>query len=195
MILAALPPGEWHTGWVRDAIYAVVALSMTGHHEESRKAMDFFLSAEGSFFSGSNYLGQEYRVSACRYFGNGKEEGDFNNKGPNIETDGWGLVLWAARLYLHYSCDMAWLDAPTWRADKQQTSMEALQEIVEDINSDAKDGLTGPDASIWEVHWDLRKVFAYTVACQVRGLLDFADMARAKGMNEDADDARRQTLK
>ena len=26
MILASLPPGGWHTGWVRDAVYAIVAL-------------------------------------------------------------------------------------------------------------------------------------------------------------------------
>src|SRR5205085_4042861 len=27
MLLASLPVGEWHTGWVRDATYGVVALS------------------------------------------------------------------------------------------------------------------------------------------------------------------------
>ena len=30
MMLASLPPGEWHTGWVRDATYAIVALARIG---------------------------------------------------------------------------------------------------------------------------------------------------------------------
>ena len=45
MILASLPIGEWHTGWVRDATYAVVALARMGHLEEARLALDFFLNA------------------------------------------------------------------------------------------------------------------------------------------------------
>ena len=28
MVLASLPPGEWHTGWVRDGMYAIVALAI-----------------------------------------------------------------------------------------------------------------------------------------------------------------------
>jgi hypothetical protein len=30
MVLASLPPGGWHTGWVRDATYALVAMARTG---------------------------------------------------------------------------------------------------------------------------------------------------------------------
>jgi len=31
MVLASLPPGGWHTGWVRDATYALTAMARTGH--------------------------------------------------------------------------------------------------------------------------------------------------------------------
>ena len=183
MYLAALPPGEWHTGWVRDGIYALVALAMTGHYEEARVGLDFLLGADGNFFNTGphegKYVGFDYRISMCRYFGNGKEEGDFNQDDANIETDGWGLVLWAARTYLHYSCDLDWLNTTTAQGD---TVFEALQAIAEDIVVyQSSDGLPGPDASIWEVHWLKRQVFTYTAACQIRGLYDFADIAQQYG--------------
>lgn len=56
MILASLAPGEWHTGWVRDAAYAITALAMTGHAEEAQHAVDFFIAADGQtqgFFQAS----------------------------------------------------------------------------------------------------------------------------------------------
>ena len=36
MILASLPPGEWHTGWVRDATYAIVALARMRPHRRGQ---------------------------------------------------------------------------------------------------------------------------------------------------------------
>ena len=174
MILASLPPGEWHTGWVRDAAYAIVALSRTGHRAEARLALQFHLGALAGFFSGPGLLGTDYRVSTCRYFGNGQEEGDFNQDGPNIETDGWGLLLWAARNYVEDSGDLAWLEEGTWRGD---TVFAALQQIARDIERQMNGDLPGADASIWEVHWNRRQVFAYTAAAQARGLRDFADLA------------------
>jgi hypothetical protein len=184
MVLAALPTGEWHTGWVRDAVYGIVAFSMTGHDTEARDGIDFFLGIgeeEVGFFDGNNYLKQPYRVSVCRYFGNGVEEGDFNQDGPNIETDGWGLVLWAARVYLDYSCDLGWLDSNTRRGD---TVFEALHQIAQDIEFQMTGTLPGADASIWEVHWNRRQVFAYTAACQIRGLSDFAHIANIHGRED-----------
>jgi len=185
MILASLPPGEWHTGWVRDAAYAVASLAMIGQHEMAKGGLDFFLGADGKTHGlfNAQYLEQDYRVSATRYFGNGKEEGDWNADGPNIETDGWGLVLWAAGMYLHYSCDREWLDSKTWRGD---TVYEGLSEIADDIASSVVNGLPGADASIWEVHWDRRQVFTYTTAAQARGLFDFANIADAHGDTEKA---------
>ncbi len=184
MMLAALPIGEWHTGWVRDATYGISALAMTGHTDEARRAVEFFIGADSGFFDDTNYLGRPYRVSVCRYFGNGTEEADFNQEGPNIETDGWGLILWAARQYLHNSCDVGWLDTQTWKGD---TVFEALTQIAQDIEAYESGGLPGADASIWEVHWDRRQVFGYTAATQIRGLFDFADIAALKGRTDLSD--------
>ena len=184
MILASLPPGSWHIGWVRDGTYGVVSLAMIGHYEEARLGLEFLLGADGSthgFFQGSEHLGAPYRVSATRYFGNGMEEGDFNSDGPNVETDGWGLVLWAARMYLHYSCNFAWLDQTTWRGD---TVFDALLEVAQDIEEQIQGDLPKPDTSIWEVHWNRRQVFTFTAATQIRGLYDFADLADEYGRAE-----------
>ncbi len=184
MFLAALPIGEWHTGWVRDGAYAIVAQAMNGHTDEARKGVEFYLNAFAGFFSDDRWLGTDYRVSTVRYYGNGKEEGDFNHQGPNIETDGWGLTLWAARAYLHYACDPDWLDRRTLHGD---TVFDALTEVAEDIEETIVAGLPGRETSIWEVHWDFRQVFTYTAATQIRGLLDFADIARWRGREDLAD--------
>jgi GH15 family glucan-1,4-alpha-glucosidase len=182
MILAALAPGEWHTGWVRDATYAITSMAMTGHFEEARLGLEFLLGADGAtngLFSNPAYLDNgSYRVSATRYFGNGDEEGDWNSDGPNIETDGWGLTLWAARAFIHHSCDKGWLDTLTWRGD---TMFEALHVVAQDIEGLIRSGLPAPDTSIWEVHWNYRQVFAFTAAAHIRGLYDFADIAEWYG--------------
>ena len=80
----------------------------------------------GLLFNSSRYLGRDYRISSVRYYGNGKEEGDWNAAGPNVETDGFGLVL-GARAYLHYSCDDTWLDQRTLHGD---TVYEALVQVA-----------------------------------------------------------------
>lgn len=178
MFLAALPVGEWHTGWLRDGIYAIVAMAKLGHVLEAQLGVEMALGADNSLFSTANFLKYPYRVSATRYYGNGMEEGDWNEDGPNIETDGWGLVLWAARMTLHFSCDLGWLDKQTWRGD---TVYEGLLEVASDIAEHIQNDLPGPDASIWEVHWERRQVFGYTAACQIRGLYDFADIADKYG--------------
>jgi len=176
MVLAALPVGEWHTGWVRDMAYAVVAMSMTGHPQEAQLGIEFWLNAEASYFSGGDYIGFPYRISSCRYYGNGKEEADFNYHGPNVETDGWGLVLWAARMSLHFSCDFAWLES---RTDYGDTVLEGLDEVAQNILDNMDNDLPRAEASIWEVHWDFRQVFTYTAAAQIRGLYDYADILEA----------------
>ena len=100
MILASLSPGQWHSGWVRDACYAIVALARSGHFTEAKAALNFFLDAEAGKYR-SYVGGVDYRVSTVRYFGDGEEESDYSGQTTrNIETDGWGLVLWAARNYV-----------------------------------------------------------------------------------------------
>ena len=71
MVLASLPPGEWHSGWVRDAVYGIVALARSGHHAEAKAALDFFLNAEPVGKYKSYVRNQDYRVSVVRYFGTG----------------------------------------------------------------------------------------------------------------------------
>ena len=181
MYLAALPVGEWHTGWLRDGVYAIVAMAKLRHDEEAQDGIEFYLNSTAGIYSGANWLGADYRISTCRYFGNGVEEADWNHAGPNIETDGWGLALWGARMVLEYSCDKAWLDKPTRYGD---TVFDGLKEVADDILEQIQGDLPRAEASIWEVHWDLAKVFTYTTACQIRGLFDFADICDLHGRED-----------
>jgi GH15 family glucan-1,4-alpha-glucosidase len=184
MILASLPPGGWHTGWVRDAVYAIVALARTGHHAEARKALDFFLDADASKY-GSFLGGVDYRVSTCRYYGNGEEEADYSGHPTrNIEIDGWGLVLWAARAYVDASGDVAWLERVTRHGD---TTYEALRGgVAEPLVANLEPtGMAIADASIWEVHWGSRQHWLYTTAATARGFCDMAALARRKDIDAD----------
>lgn len=184
MILASLPPGGWHTGWVRDAVYAIVALARTGHAEEARMANDFFLNADAGLYS--SYLNDvPYRVSTVRYFGDGLEEADYSGAPTrNIEIDGWGLVLWSARTYVDTSGDTAWLSQLTKKGD---TVYDALKHGVAEplIANLEPSGIAIADASIWEVHWGNRQHFLYTTASAARGLCDMATLARRAGKMDD----------
>ena len=76
-----------------------------------------------SFYEGSDFLliddrsGRRTQISGAPRFAPGEDalfvtidnDGEFD--GPNIEIDGWGLVLWAARTYVEMSGDAAWLSS------------------------------------------------------------------------------------
>jgi GH15 family glucan-1,4-alpha-glucosidase len=182
MILASLPPGSWHTGWVRDATYAVAALARSGHTDEAKAALQFFLNAQpvGAY---SHYVrDQNYRISLTRYFGNGQEECDWNNSGPNTETDGWGLVLWAARQYVEASGDTAWLSSATPFGTVYDVLKGQLAAPLE-ANLEAS-SIMRPDSSIWEVHQP-GKHYAYTTMAAARGFCDVAALAKRAGKNDD----------
>jgi len=186
MILASLVPGQWHTGWVRDAIYAIVALARIGHHEEARWAIDFFLNAEAGKFK-EFVNGVDYKISTVRYFGNGEEEADYSGQPTrNIEIDGWGMVLWAARAYVDESGDVDWLSSTTRDGE---VVYDVLREgVAEAIAANMEDsGMLIADASIWEVHWGNRQHFLYTTAAGARGLCDMAALARRVGRMDDRD--------
>lgn len=186
MVLASLPPGGWHSGWVRDAIYAIVALARTGHYEEAKWALNFFLDADAGKYT-SYFDGLDYRISTVRYFGNGEEEADYSGAPTrNIEIDGWGLFLWAARVYVDESGDVAWLDETTKKGD---TVWEAMREGVAEplVALIEPSGMPIADASIWEVHWGNRQHFAYTTATTARGLCDMAALARRRDDLNDRD--------
>lgn len=186
MVLASLPPGGWHSGWVRDAVYAIVAMARTGHFQEARWALDFFLNAEaGKYKSFLNNV--NYRITTVRYFGNGEEEADFSGQPTrNIEIDGWGLFLWAARTYVDASGDVGWLSEKTQYGE---TNYEVIrEEVAEALAANLEpSGMAIADASIWEVHWGNRQHFLYTTAATARGFCDMAALAKRYGSDADRD--------
>ncbi len=186
MVLASLPVGEWHTGWVRDAMYGVVALARMGHHEESRMALEFFLNAEPVGKFKSYVRNQDYRISVVRYFGNGEEEADYSGQPtPNVEIDGWGMMLWAARQYVDASGDVAWLSK---RTRLGPTVLDALtQGVGKPLSANLEpSGIAKADSSIWEVHVENDKHFAYTTMATIRGFCDLAAMLKKGGRDTES---------
>ncbi|MEZ4223489.1 MAG: MYXO-CTERM sorting domain-containing protein [Polyangiaceae bacterium] len=176
-ILASLPPGMWNISWVRDMAYAVVALARSGHSDEVKKALAFQLGADSGKYQ--NEVGHPYQISITRYFGDGVEETDSNENGPNIEFDGFGLFLWTLDEYVEHSKDSASLQ--TWWptvSTKVADTLVALQE---------PSGLIAADSSIWEVHWNgQQKHFAYTTLTAANGLCRAARLAEQMGDTERA---------
>mgnify|MGYP002136797344 CR=1 FL=1 len=186
MVLASLPVGEWHTGWVRDAMYAIVALARMGHHEEARMALEFFLNADPVGKFKSYVRGQDYRLSVVRYFGNGEEEADYSGQPtPNVEIDGWGMVLWAARQYVESSGNTAWLSQTTRLGP---TVLDALTGGVgKPLAANLEpSGIAKADSSIWEVHVENDKHFAYTTLATIRGFCDLAALLKKGGRETDS---------
>ena len=128
---------------------------------------------------------QNYRVSVVRYFGNGREEADYSGQPtPNVETDGWGMVLWAARQYVDASGDTAWLNTMT----KNGTTVyqELINGIAKPLEANLEsNGIVKADSGIWEVHDANKKHFAFTTMAAARGYCDLAAMA--KKVNNEAD--------
>lgn len=203
MILASLAPGGWSTGWVRDGTYSTVALARSGHFPEAKKSLNFFLNSEpvGVF---KDYVGgYDYRISLTRYYGDGREECDYSNQpSPNIETDGWGLFLWAARQYVESSGDLNWLNEPTRDGSVYEAMKKGVAEAIESQLEPAPNRIMKPDSSIWEVHQHNARHFAYTTLTAARGLCDFAAVAKKSNHPEDhakfaalAEEVRRSFLK
>ncbi|MDX2010392.1 MAG: glycosyl hydrolase [Myxococcaceae bacterium] len=178
-VLASLPPGEWTYSWIRDGAYAVAAMATLGLTEQSRDALRFYLDAEGGRFKDWNELAPynlpPYVISLTRYVGFGVEETDFNDFGPNLEFDGFGLFLWALRRHEVETqdttlTDTRWNDIATKVADP-------LVALV-----DPATGLIRKDSSIWETHWNGReRAWTYTSLTAARGLCDAAAIAQRKG--------------
>jgi GH15 family glucan-1,4-alpha-glucosidase len=158
-VLASLIPGEWSIAWVRDGSYSIKALIDSGHYQEAKEALNFFLNAktkqnsDGTNYFQKNYiesnntsapiyglntkLSSNYLLSVCRYFGDGSEDSDYNDNGPNIEFDGWGLVLWVLDDYINQTHDYSFLlnnqqvlTAQQWISRKQQIVDSANQGLT-----------------------------------------------------------------
>ncbi len=162
-VLASLPPGGWWIAWVRDMAYALVALARSGHVDEAAAGVDFWVGAEAGAYR--EYVGVDYPVSVTRYYGDGAEESDVDERGPNIEFDGFGLALWAAH----------------------HVGSEALDSAADTLLAlrDPETGLIAPDSSIWEVHWNgAQKRFAYTTIVAARGLCDAGRAEEARALRD-----------
>jgi GH15 family glucan-1,4-alpha-glucosidase len=177
-ILASLPPGEWTYSWIRDGAYAAAAMSVLGMTTQSRDALQFYLDAEGGRFQNWNelrpYNMPPYVISLTRYVGFGVEETDFNDYGPNIEFDGFGLFLWALREHEVRTKDTSLTDN-RWEEIATKIA-DPLLALVEPST-----GLIRKDSSIWETHWNGReRTWTYTSLTAARGLCDAAAIAERK---------------
>lgn len=178
-LLAALAPAttedmdQWNITWVRDMTYAIVALVELGNYAEARAALEFVLQADSGKYV--EFVGAPYQVSITRYYGNGTEETDYNEFGPNIEFDGFGSMLWALGRYVDASGDATLLDA-YWPVIRTQIA-DVLVGLIEPYSQ-----LIKADSSIWEVHWNgKQKQYTYTTVTAVAGLCSAAELAEQRG--------------
>ncbi|MBL8949142.1 MAG: glycosyl hydrolase [Myxococcaceae bacterium] len=142
-VLASLPPGEWTYAWVRDGAYAIAGMASVGMTAEARDATRFLLDADTL-------------PSLTRYLGFGLPEQDYNDFGPNVEYDGYGLTLWAMA--------KAGVDDDV----KARLIADEIVRLIEPAT-----GLMKKDSSIWETHvMGRERTWTYTNITAVRGLCD-----------------------
>ncbi|WP_163991411.1 glycoside hydrolase family 15 protein [Pyxidicoccus caerfyrddinensis] len=185
-VLASLPPGQWTYAWIRDGAYAAAAMSTLGMTNGARAALAYYLQADSGRFRDwrelQSYNMPPYIITLTRYHGFGVEETDFNESGPNLEFDGFGLFLWSLRHYEQVTGELSLVDEH-WDTVSTKVA-DALVALI-----DPETGLIRPDSSIWETHWNGRqRAWAYTSITAARGLCDAAVLAERKG---DADRALR----
>lgn len=178
-LTASAPVGSfqhvWNITWVRDSVYAIVALAEAGYVEEAQAGLDFLLQP-GKSGAWKDYVqGLDYAVSVCRTYGDGTEWSDVDADGPNIEFDGFGLVLWAAGRIVANGGDEAWLRG------HRDALFDGLADVLVGL-VDPATGLLRPDSSIWEEHWNGRQqAFAYSSVTAARGLREAAGLADLLG--------------
>lgn len=183
LILASLPEGMWFVSWVRDMAYAVMALIRMGHQEEARMALEAYFNAGPIGRMQQDVRGYPYQISVVRYFGDGSEEPYFTMEGwPNIEFDGWGLVLWMLGEYTEKFHDIGFLSQQTPRGTIFESARSLIAVPLLGNTDPYGDGLiVAADTSIWEEPQDAAKHFAYTSMAAWKGLQKFADVAEIYG--------------
>ena len=188
-MMASLPTGPWNIAWVRDQAYATDALVRAGLTDEAKAALAFTWGANAGQYvccdsTGGPWVGAPYAISVVRYTGDGTEESDSNDAGPNVEFDGFGLALGSTDAYVAATGDTAFVTAHD--AAIFAKTADVLVGLVEQSGPTA--GLVRADSSIWETHWYAggKKHFAFTQAAAVRGLRAAADLATRVGKTSDA---------
>jgi GH15 family glucan-1,4-alpha-glucosidase len=176
-ILASIRPGLWHTAWVRDGSFAIQAMTRLGMYSEARKGLEFMLKAPSGNFKhyiytdGKDYgPGVDYQISLTRYFGNGKEECDYNEAGPNIEYDDFGLFLIAFSDYVNRSGDSSFLKK--WEHLVSSKVADATICCI-DTNS-----LIKADSGPWEHHLAMTRQYTFTSGVCARGLEQYGVLLR-----------------
>lgn len=172
-ILASLRPGLWHIAWVRDGSYAIQAMTRLGMFAEAKKGLEFMLKAPSGRFKhyvytdGKDYgPGVDYQISLTRYFGNGVEECDYNEFGPNIEFDNFGLFLCAFCDYVIRSQDTVF-----YRQWNRIVCTKIADATISCIDTNS---LIKADSGPWEHHLQQPKQYTFTSAVCARGLEQFA---------------------
>jgi GH15 family glucan-1,4-alpha-glucosidase len=174
-IMASLRPGLWHIAWVRDGSYAIQAMSKLGMYTEAKKGLEFMLKAPSGHYKhyiytdGKDYgPGVDYQISLTRYFGNGTEECDTNESGPNIEYDDFGLFLNAFSEYISCSKDSAFY--------MKWNNVMCTKVADATIHSIDTDSLIKADSGPWEHHLQNPKQYTFTSGVCARGLEQFASL-------------------
>lgn len=180
-IMASLRPGLWHTAWVRDAAFAIQAMTRLGMYHEARKGLEFMLKAPANKYKhyiykdGKEYgPGMDYQISLTRYFGDGSEECDTNNDGPNIEYDDFGLFLIAYIDYVNRSAD--WAFYKKWN----EIAAHKVADVI--IHCMESNHLIKADSGPWEHHLALTKQYTFTSGVCARGLELFSDAQKRQGL-------------
>lgn len=180
-VLASLRPGVWAISWVRDGTFAISAMAKLGMYDEAKKGLEFMLKAKGNRFKnyifrdGKNYGPEiDYQISLTRYFGDGTEECDFNENGPNIEYDDWGLFLIAFADYINESQD--WEFFRKWQPLVTQKIGDPLLFIIQENN------LLKRDSGPWEHHLPGRQ-FAFTNGVASVGLSKLAELLQHENLD------------
>jgi hypothetical protein len=180
-ILASLRPGLWHIAWVRDACFAIDAMTRLGMYAEARKGLEFMLKAPSNRFRDYTYTdgiiygpGVDYQISLTRYFGDGTEECDANEHGPNLEYDDFGLFLTTYINYVNDSND--WDFYATWN---ETVTTKVADAII--ASCDAND-LVKADSGPWEHQLEDPKQYTFTSGVCARGLMLFAETQRKQNL-------------
>lgn len=180
-VLASLRPGLWHISWVRDGSFAIQAMTRLGMYTEAKKALEFMLKAPSGKYKhyihtdGKDYgPGVDYQISLTRYFGNGEEECDFNDQGPNLEYDDFGVFMIAFCDYVNRSKDISFY--------MKWNNVMCTKVADATIHSIDSNDLIKADSGPWEHHLQMPRQYAFTSGVCARGLELFASLQKQNNL-------------